>query len=339
MIIDQLFSRAVSNGASDLHLTVGKPPVLRVHGRLLEQDDLDILTAEQLDKIIRPLLSPTQEITLQMEKELGLSITVPSGERLRINIYWERGCLGLVARVVPKVVPTPEELGLPSAVSNLSRLNEGLVLVTGPVGSGKSSTLAALINEINHTRAVNIITLEDPVEYVFEQDQSLIKQRELGIDFLSYDSALRNVLRQDVNVLMMGELRDLETIGAAVTLAETGHLIFATLHTANAAQTINRLIDVFPADQQNQIRLQLSLTLRAIISQHLVPAKSGGGRVGLFELLLNNPAIANLMRENKVAQVPTIMEMSLREGMMTMRQHAHELVKQGKVERESVVLS
>lgn len=324
MTLDNLFSTASDRGASDLHLAVGLPPIIRLHGELKALDE-PAVTQKKMEELIASLVLPAQRERFERERELDLSYQSKNGTRFRVNLHFERDNLGLVARVIPTQIPSLDDIGMPQVVSNLTRMDYGLVLVTGPTGCGKSTTLAAMIHLINSERALNIITLEDPIEFLFKPEKSIIKQRQLGTDMISFTEGLKHCLRQDPNVIMVGEMRDLDTIATTLTLAETGHLVLATLHTSNAAQTIDRIIDVFPPHQQTQVRLQVSFSLKAVISQRLLP-KLQGGRVAAREILLNNPAVANLIRENKVAQIKSVIQTSADEGMMTMDQHIKHLV-------------
>ena len=332
MLLEELFKKAIADGASDLHLVVGSPPLLRVSGGLLSAGKTE-LTAKNVSDLIASILTREQEERFLKEKELDFASETKEGGRFRVNIFFEKGNMSLAARVISQKIPTMDELDLPDVVKGFTTLPHGLVLVTGPTGSGKSTTLAAMIDGINSSREENIITLEDPIEYLFEPKKSIIRQRQLGVDMVSFGEGLKHVLRQDPDVIMVGEMRDLETIAAALTMAETGHLVFATLHTWSAAQTIDRIIDSFPAYQQQQIRLQLALTLRGVITQQLIP-KKGGGRVAAHEILVNNPAIANLVRENKVAQIKTVMQTSAKDGMTTLVQDLKRLLKDGVIEKE-----
>src|SRR3989344_427860 len=315
MNIDDLFKIAVEKKASDLHIIVGMPPVLRIDGNLQEIKGQPKLTNKVSQDLIYPILTEEQKKIFINKKELDLSYEIKSGYRFRVNLHWEKDNVGLVARVISSKIPAMEDLAMPKISYKLLEMNQGLILITGPTGCGKSTTLAAMINYINSNRSVNIITLEDPIEFLFQPIKSIIKQRQLHTDMISFQSALIHVLRQDPNVIMVGEMRDLETIAATVTLAETGHLVLATLHTHNAAQTIDRIIDIFPSHQQSQIRLQVSMTLKAVISQQLIP-KEKGGRIAAREVMINTPAIANLVRENKIAQIKTDIQTSAQEGMI-----------------------
>lgn len=332
MTIDTLFKEAVKKKASDVHIIVGMPPVLRIDGKLTPQDQYGKVNAKAAESLIYDLMSEKQRQAFDQEKELDLSYEINGLSRFRINVHQEKGNLGLVARVIPGQIPSLKDLDTPKIVYDLIKLDQGLILVTGPTGCGKSTTLASIINHINNERSVNIITLEDPIEFVFQPNKSIVKQRQLNTDMMSFQNALIHVLRQDPNVIMVGEMRDLETIATTITLAETGHLVLATLHTHNSAQTIDRIIDIFPSHQQAQIRLQLSLTLKGIISQRLLP-KTKGGRIATREILINTAAIANLIRENKIAQIKTVVQTSAEEGMMTMDQDLVRLYKEGLIDK------
>lgn len=336
MTIESLFSQATLQGASDLHLAVGLPPTIRLHGELKSLIDDSILTSKKMEELVFSLLQPAQKERFQQERELDISYQLKDGTRFRVNLHYEKDNLGLVARIIPTTIPSLEDIGMPPVVYDLTRMDYGLVLVTGPTGCGKSTTLAAMIKLINSERSLNIITLEDPIEFIFKPDKSIIKQRQLGTDMVSFAEGLKHTLRQDPNVIMVGEMRDLETIATTLTLAETGHLVLATLHTSNAAQTIDRIIDVFPPHQQTQVRLQLSFSLKAVISQRLLP-KEGGGRIAAREIMINNPAVANLIRENKIAQIKSVIQTSAEEGMITMDQHIKYLLKEKIISRETAL--
>ncbi|MFA5021757.1 MAG: PilT/PilU family type 4a pilus ATPase [Patescibacteria group bacterium] len=334
MKIDDLFKIAVDQKASDLHLVCGMPPVLRIDGQLQPIKSQGKITNKIAEDLIYPMLTEKQKEAFLNNRELDLSYEIKTGQRFRVNLHWEKDNLGLVARVISAEIPTMKDIEMPEIAYKLLGLNQGLILTTGPTGCGKSTTLAAMINYINANRSANIITLEDPIEFLFQPDKSIIKQRQLHTDMITFESALIHVLRQDPNVIMVGEMRDLETIAATITLAETGHLVLATLHTHNAAQTIDRIIDIFPSHQQQQIRLQVSMTLKAIISQQLIP-KEKGGRVASREILINTPAIANLIRENKIAQIKTVIQTSAKEGMITMDQNLINLYNAGIINKET----
>lgn len=334
--LDDIFSKAVDRQASDVHLTVGYQPIFRIDGELVEMDgNSKILEQKVLQDMIYEILSDKQKQIIEHERELDFSYEINDHGRFRVNCFWERDNIALAARIISAVIPTMEELEMPEVVYDLMRLKQGLVLVTGPTGSGKSTSLAAMINMINTERAAHIVTLEDPIEFVYppHSGKSLIVQRQLSTDIHSFASALKHVLRQDPNVILVGEMRDLETIGTTITLAETGHLVLATLHTYNAGQTVDRIIDVFPPHQQPQVRLQLSLFLKGIISQQLLP-KIGGGRIASREILVNNHAIGNLIRENKIPQIKTVIQTSSQEGMFTMDQDLKRLFDDGYIEKD-----
>ena len=331
--IDQLFDIAVAKDASDIHLVVGKPPILRLAGSLVSIDGVDVLTPETAQKLIFSLLTEDQKERFIKEKEIDIAHQVASGQRFRINLHWEKTNVAMAARLIPSRIPTMEELHLPEIVKDMVDYPHGLVLVTGPTGCGKSTSLASMVERINESRPLNIITLEDPIEFLFSISKGLVQQRQYRQDFLSFGEGLKHMLRQDPDVVMVGEMRDMDTIATTLTIAETGHLVFATLHTYSAAQTIDRIIDVFPPNQQNQIRTQLALTLRGVISQQLLP-KIGGGLIAAREILVNNSAVANLIRENKIPQIKNVLQTASEEGMTTLAQDLTRLIKEGLVEKE-----
>ena len=337
MIINDLFKAATKEGASDLHIIVGKPPILRIDGELKIMDDLPVVTKELGKRMIFGILTDRQREKFIKDRELDISYEITEYSRYRVNLHWEKDNVGLVARVISTTIPSIDDLGLPQIVYDMVARTSGLILVTGPTGCGKSTTLAAMVEKINQTRFAHIITLEDPIEFIHKPAKSIIKQRQLGTDMISFHGALKHVLRQDPNVIMVGEMRDLETMAATITLAETGHLVLATLHTHSAAQTIDRIIDVFPPHQQSQVRLQLSISLTGIISQQLLP-KTGGGRIATREILINTPAISNIIRENKIPQIKTVIQTSSEEGMFTMEQDIRSLLDSGQIS-ENVALA
>jgi twitching motility protein PilT len=373
MNIKRLLKIAAYCGASDLHITQGLPPVVRIDGELLpidtvvgkealsdEDGDVSKLTnnaptliddkeflknisylsyskskvvsGADLEKMVNILIAKDQKERLDEERDLDFSYSVEE-YRYRVNISFEKDNYRIVARVISNHMPTLEEIGMPKVVYNLLSLKQGLILLTGPTGCGKSTTLASMINYLNNNYSYNIVTVEDPVEYLFESNKCVISQRQLGFDVPTFASGLKHVLRQDPNVIMVGEMRDLETISAAITMAETGHLVLATLHTYSAAQTVDRIIDTFPPYQQNQIKSQLSMILSGVISQRLLP-KIGGGRVAAREIMVRNSAVANLIREQKIAQLKSVIETSYKEGMVTLARSIKELYDSGQITRE-----
>ncbi len=317
MNIKEIFKMAVEKKASDIHFVSGQFPILRIDGDLEEIKGKAELSGSAIEQAAFSLITEEQKKTFIKNRELDFSYENDDNSRFRVNLHFEKNNIGLVARVISDETPTLEKTDMPKLVYDLMNLKQGLVLVTGPTGCGKSTSLAAMVNYINSSRKCSIVTLEDPIEYVFKSDKSLIIQRQLGNDMNSFANGLKHVLRQDPNVIMVGEMRDLETIAATITLAETGHLVLATLHTYSAAQTVDRIIDIFPPHQQNQVRMQLSMTLAAIISQRLVN-RIKGGRVAAREILTNTPAISNLIRENKIAQIKTVIETSSKDGMISL---------------------
>jgi twitching motility protein PilT len=352
MHIDDLLREVVAAQGSDLHLTSGIKPTMRVWGKLAPMEQYEVLTPEDTFQLGYSMLNTFQKQKFEKFWELDLSYGVPGLGRFRVNIYRQRGAVGIAARVIPMTIPSIEALNLPPTLKDLTRKPRGLALVTGPTGQGKSTTLASMIDYINTERSAHIVTVEDPIEYLHQHKKSIINQRELGFDTQSFPNALRAVLREDPNVVLVGEMRDLETIGAALTIAETGHLVFATLHTANAAQSVDRIIDVFPPYQQQQVRMQLSMVLEAVISQQLITnqrfrgspdsrsaprsklgnATSGNwpsieeiGRVPAVEVMMATPAVRNLVREAKTHQIETAIQTGGQHGMQTMDQSLRDL--------------
>jgi twitching motility protein PilT len=325
MDLTELLKYAVEYGASDLHLTVGRPPMVRINGRLVPSGYDEVLTGEDTKALAYSILTEEQIEQYEEEHELDLSYGIPDVSRFRVNVFRQRGQVAGVFRTIGEDIFTMEELDLPECVYQLARLPRGLVCVTGPTGCGKSTTLSAMINLINHERECHIVTIEDPIEFVHPHINSTVNQRELGSDTLSFPRALKSVLREDPDVILVGEMRDLETIAAALTLAETGHLVLSTLHTQDAAQTVDRIIDVFPPYQQEQIRVQLGGTLKGVISQLLVPRADGEGRVAVREILVVNPAVSNIIREGKTHQIYSALQTGFNEGMVTMERSLGEL--------------
>lgn len=335
MDLTTIFELAKDKGASDVHIIVGKPPILRINGILNEITGEKDITPAEAERLIFKLISAQQKERLIQEKELDMSVELADETRFRVNCHYEKDALGMVARLVPADIPSLEDIHANEIIYELTRLDSGLVLVTGPTGHGKSTTLAAMIDAINSERSAHIVTLEDPIEFIFKPKKCIIRQRQLSTDMISFESGLTHILRQDPNVVMVGEMRDLETISSAVTLAETGHLVLATLHTQTAAQTIDRILDIFPPHQQDQIRIQLSMTLQAVVSQRLLPGNNNEGkRVGVREVMINTPAVANMIRENKISQIKTAIQTSADEGMITMEQDVINAYKAHLITRE-----
>jgi twitching motility protein PilT len=326
-----LLLEVMERNASDLHITAGAPPTVRVRGRLTPLDDYPVLSTEQTREIVYSILTNDQRQRLETDWQLDFAYAIPGRARFRVNAYYQRAAIGAAFRLIPFNIKTVDELGLPSAIHDLARKPRGFVLVTGPTGSGKSTSLAAVIDEINESREEHIMTIEDPIEFLHGHKKCLINQRELGADAHSFSAALKGALRQDPDVILVGEMRDLETIHTALTAAETGHLVFATLHTQDTPQTIDRIIDVFPAAQQQQVRVQLSVALQGIVTQQLLPTADGAGRVAACEVLLATPAIRNLIREGKTHQIYSSLQTGSQAGMQTMDAALATLVRQGKV--------
>ncbi|MFZ5952275.1 MAG: PilT/PilU family type 4a pilus ATPase [Candidatus Rifleibacteriota bacterium] len=328
--IDDLLKLIVEKSGSDLHLTVGAPPMLRLQGKLWPTE-LAILTAKETRRLIFQFLSNEHRERLERDLELDISYELEGVARYRCNVFFTRMGLGAVFRVIPTNIKSLGELKLPAVLGDLARRNKGLILVTGPTGSGKSTTLAAMVDQINSERQDHILTIEDPIEFVHRHRTCLVNQREIGPNTRSFSNALRSALREDPDIILVGEMRDYETISLAVTAAETGHLVFATLHTPSAAQSVDRIVDVFPAHQQDQIRTQLADALQGIVAQQLIPTIDGMSRACCLEILINTPAVSNLIRENKTFQLPSIMQTSKQMGMQTMDQSLMDLVKQRKI--------
>ena len=335
MDIEELLRKTVASKASDLHLTVGTPPTIRVYGEMQKLPYPD-LTRDGLRMMMLGILTGDQQNTFEDKHDLDFSIEIPNLARFRCNFFVSRRGESAVFRVIPTEIKSFHDLGLPPIVAELARAEKGLVLVTGPTGSGKSTTLAAMVDMINNERAAHILTVEDPIEFVHQHKKCLVNQREVKVHTESFASALRAALREDPDVILVGEMRDLETISLAVSAAETGHLVFGTLHTSSAAQTVDRIIDVFPPHQQPQIRTQLSESLQGVIAQTLV-AKIGGGRVAALEIMTTTPAVKNLIREGKTFQLPSIIETNSTVGMQTLGQALQELIQAGKITPESAI--
>lgn len=328
---DELLKRAAEQQASDLHLTVGSAPVCRIDSKLIPYAGSPV-TADEMEQFIKEILTEADRQTLYNVGEIDTSYQIESGLRFRINAYFQKNFMTIAARVIPTRIPTLEELAMPEIINKLAMKKQGLILVTGPTGSGKTTTLAAMLDLINTKTAKHIMTLEDPIEYIHDHKQSVVHQREIGHDTKSFANALRASLRQDPDVILVGEMRDLETIATAITAAETGHLVLATLHTNGAAQTINRIIDVFPANQQPQIRIQLADFLQGIISQQLLPRKDGKDRIAATEILVNQPGVANLIRNAKIDQIANVMQTSRSSGMHLMEMSIQALVSQNLID-------
>jgi twitching motility protein PilT len=323
--IDDLLERMVARGASDLHLSVGSKPAIRVNGHIERLEEHEPLVGEDTQRLLYQILSSEQQKNFEIKRQLDFAHQVPGLARFRVNVYFQREQVGAAFRLIPESIKTLEELNLPTSLHALAEKPRGLVLVTGPTGSGKSTTLAAIIDEANRTRAEHILTIEDPVEFVHKHKKCIVNQREIGVDATSFAEGLRAALRQDPDVILVGEMRDLETIGTALTAAETGHLVLGTLHTQSASSTIDRIIDVFPPEQQAQVRMQIAGALQGVITQALLPTADGAGRVAALEILLPDDATRNLIRQGKVEQIYTIMQTGTQKGMQTMEQSLADL--------------
>jgi twitching motility protein PilT len=335
--IDELLKEMVQNGASDLHLTTGAPPYIRVHGSMIPLEHFKPLAPQETQGLLFEILTDKQKKKFIENWELDLAYALPGTGRFRCNVFMQRKGLGAVFRQIPERVKTVAELGLPKTVLDLINCDRGLILVTGPTGSGKSTTLAALIDHINSHHDYHIITIEDPIEFVYENSQSLINQREVNSHTKSFSNALESALREDPDVILVGELRDLETISLALTAAETGHVVFATLHTNSAAKTIDRMIDVFPSGQQQQIRIMLAESLRGVIAQNLFKRVDGKGRVAAYEIMRNTRAISNLIREGKIHQITSSIQTGAKYGMVLFEKYIEELVRKGLVSKQDAM--
>jgi twitching motility protein PilT len=338
MDINELLHLMVEKGASDLHLRVPSPPVLRIDGALRTLDELPGVTPQYAKEALEHVTTESQRERFYSELDLDLAYSLTGLARFRVNAFFQRGTISLAFRHVSLKVPTTDEFGLPPVCKALALKTKGLVLVTGPTGSGKSTTLAAMIDHLNKNDTRNVITIEDPIEFVYHNDKCIIAQRDLGDDFKSFSVALRHTLRQDPDVILVGEMRDLDTISTAITAAETGHLVLSTVHTINAPQTIDRIVDVFPAYQQEQIRFQLSLVLEGVLSQLLLPRAGGRGRVAAFEIMIASDAIRNLIRDGRTDQIPTYLQTGKQYGMQTMDQALQDLARSGTVTAEEALM-
>jgi twitching motility protein PilT len=329
-----LLLEVIERNASDLHLAAGAHPTVRVRGRLLPLEDYPVMTTEQTREIVYSILTNEQRQRLETEWQLDFAYSIPGHARFRVNAYYQRAAIGAAFRLIPSVIKTVDELGLPTVMHDLAKRPRGFVLVTGPTGSGKSTSLAAVVDEINATREEHIMTIEDPIEFLHGHKKCIVNQREIGSDAQSFGLGLKAALRQDPDVILVGEMRDLETIHTALTAAETGHLVFATLHTQDTPQTIDRIIDVFPASQQQQVRVQLAVALQGIVTQQLLPTADGAGRIAACEVLLATPAIRNLIREGKTHQIYSSLQTGANLGMQTMDAALATLVRRGKISQK-----
>ena len=335
--LNDLLLLTARQNASDLHIAVGRRPTLRIDGALIPLQKEPILTPEITENLVLALLTPAQKEEFQKNREIDFSYSFEDKARFRVNVFFQRGFMAAALRLIQAQIKTLEELRLPPILHDFAKLSQGFILVVGPAGQGKSTTLAALLDEINHTRTDHVITIEDPIEYLFVQDRCIISQREVKSDTLDFHMGLRSLLRQDPDVIMIGEMRDPETISTSMTAAETGHLVFSTLHTNSASQTVDRIIDSFPPEQQGQVTSQLAATLVGIVSQRLVP-RIDGGRVPACEIMIVNSAIKNLIREKKTYQIDLIIETSLQSGMATLNRSLSDLVKRREISLENAEL-
>ena len=332
--IDDLLEQMVARGASDLHLSVGSQPAIRVHGHIQRLEEFEKLMPDDTQQLLYQILSSEQQKNFEIKRQLDFAYGVPGLARFRVNVYFQRGSLGGAFRLIPEAIKTLEELGLPPSLHELAQKPRGLVLVTGPTGSGKSTTLAAMIDKINKERRGHIITVEDPIEFIHRHQGCIVNQREVGTDTKSFQASLKYALRQDPDVILIGEMRDLDTIQAALTISETGHLAFATLHTNSAAEAINRIIDVFPSHQQSQVRAQLAFVLEGIVTQTLLPRARGRGRVMAAEILVITPAMRALIRDDKIHQIYSLMQSGKKYGMQTLNDALYQLYQSREVTEE-----
>lgn len=334
--MEEILRIAWENKASDVHITVGIPPKMRVNGKLMTMP-FDRMMPNDTKEILHSIMQDVQRERFEERGEYDFSYSIPELGRYRVNAFRQRGTVAIALRLVSSDIPSPESLGVPESVIDLYNRKRGLVLVTGPTGSGKSTTLAAIIDKINHNRDAHVITLEDPIEYLHRHDKSIVNQREIGLDSQSYSNALRAALREDPDVILVGEMRDFETISVAITAAETGHLVLSTLHTIGAASTVDRVIDVFPPHQQQQIRVQLANVLEAVVSQQLLPTSDGKGRVAAFEVMHTSNAVRNLIREGKSHQLTSVMQTNKKLGMVTMDDSIQQLFYADRISRETAI--
>jgi twitching motility protein PilT len=330
----EVLQRMVAERASDVHLTAGFPPAIRVRGRVTPLEDYPVLTGQETREIVYSILNSDQRKRFENELQIDLAYMIPGVARFRVNCFFQRGAISAAFRHIPEEIKTIEDLGLPPVLSEFTRKPRGFVLVTGPTGSGKTTSLASMIDLINREREEHILTIEDPIEFLHAHQRCIVNQREVGADAIDCPTALKSALREDPDVILVGEMRDLETISTAITAAETGHLVFATLHTQSTAQTVDRIIDVFPPHQQQQVRMQLSIALEGIVTQQLLPTADGSSRVVASEVLVPTPAIRNLIREGKTHQIYSVLQTSGAKGMQTMDAHLAQLSRQGKISRD-----
>jgi twitching motility protein PilT len=335
--IDDLLEQMVARKASDLHISVASPPAVRVRGEVERLEEYEPLTNEDTQQLLYRILSSEQQKQLEIKRQLDFSHSVPGLARFRVNVYFQKECVGAAFRMIPDELKTLEELGIPPTLHQLAEKPRGIVLVTGPTGSGKSTTLAALIDEINRNRAEHILTIEDPIEFLHRHKRCIVNQREIGPDATSFAEALRAALRQDPDVILVGEMRDLETISTALTAAETGHLVFGTLHTQSAPSKLDRIIDVFPPEQQEQVRIMIANSLQGVVTQTLLPTADGVGRVPALEVLLPDDAVRNLIRQGKVEQIYSVMQTNSSRGMQTMEQSLSDLIQRKIVKLEDAL--